>query len=652
MALLRREFLTWLARITAGYLTLGLRPPLEHLRRVNASLFSEAEASRCTVDTSGPCPSADVCGSDSSGRCTKDTCESDKSGDCTGDTCTSDHSGACTHDQCVSDDSLGCTGDRCDSDSTGACRTDVCESDSSGACRGDTCTGDSSGSCMGDTCVSDASGTCSTDGCEADASGACLQRDACISDRSGNCTGDDCVSDKSGSCEKDGCVSDSSYSCAADSCRADSSGACTEDECTSDSSGICENDRCQSDSSGDCTIDVCVVDASGPCGSDLCREDSTDTCAIPSRRFFANRAVRWLYRLGVALLFGPLLPDPSAAATAIDLRSATFQPAPASKAPARVRIAKTAGPFLADFDHDGILEADTDGDGLDADDPEVNDYDCNPATRELPPGTVFEGKLRYTIFYVPQDVTLTTTGPIAISSKTDARIFGVVRLFSTAQISAIGVVDARASAWLSQADPGTQSPIRLFSALRGAKDTGSLDLSGGLVPDIVDSDQDGVPDVVEEEGDGDGDGIPDSLDQDTARIASATGAGALVADVTESLRQLRDLANVAALLDTDPTLDQAGKPAGTFPWGLLSLEVTGLRRGELTPLTITFPGNVPENCQYWQYDGPGWRRVPIGRVKSHDGDTIVRIMLPDGGPWDAKRRPDQKIVHTGGFLAP
>jgi len=176
----------------------------------------------------------------------------------------------------------------------------------------------------------------------------------------------------------------------------------------SDSSGSCLVDKCNTDKSGACTQqDVCVLDESGACDSDLCREDespdctASDTCSKDvamnmgtTRRYFAkagiNSAIKWLYKLSMITLFVGMVYGVSHAETVIDSTNAVFSPSATYNTSQSVSVPDPVGPFLRDCDGDGILEADTNGDGLCVGDPEVKDYNSD-STRELPDGTLFSG---------------------------------------------------------------------------------------------------------------------------------------------------------------------------------------------------------------------------------------------------------------------
>ena len=456
----------------------------------------------CKSDSSGEC-SGDICQTDSSKECQTDFCKSDGSATGNGDDCVSDSSGECTGDWCISDKSGECTTDRCISDSSGACKNDVgpacpeddscpedyvgcrddfggnCGSDSSGACQNDSCKSDSSGECSGDICSSDSSQGCGTDFCIADSSGA-GDGDDCVADSSGECASDYCISDSAGDCGKDSCASDSSGECSADECSSDSSGGCKSDACTSDSSADCttdycssdssqsgNNDSCTADSSGACfTSDVCVRDVSYECTSDLCRDDrsgsgcETDTCGLDlassrktSRREFAktslNQALKMLYKLASVILVLGLLCGGQARAD-INASDAAFSPAADFVTEGTVNVPDPVGPFLRDCDDDGILEADVNGDGLCAGDPELRDYNSD-GNLELPEETEFSGSFEFTCFYIPYNAVIIATGPLTVAASDEFAVFGAVRLPGGGTFSCQADIDLHTSAWLAEA---------------------------------------------------------------------------------------------------------------------------------------------------------------------------------------------------------
>ncbi len=236
--------------------------------------------------------------------------------------------------------------------------------------------------------------------------------------------------------------------------------------------------------------DVCVVDASSTCGNDLCRSDQSltdcatqDTCALDlasnpteTRRQIAratlNRAIRWLYQLACIVL-AVLATDRARAATVVDARALAASPEPVYATSQSVSVPAPVGPFVRNCDADPALEADTNGDGVCAGDPELTDTDGD-GSRNLPPGTPFTGSFQFTCFWVPEDVTITATGPLTIKASKELAVFGALRLPNDASFSTPAKVDVRSSAWLAD-DSGIT--LRFNTALAG-----TVDLSATLPP--------------------------------------------------------------------------------------------------------------------------------------------------------------------------
>jgi hypothetical protein len=448
--MLRREFVRLLAKITGGTMAATLAPPL---LRINTALLSETQAQCVNPMTCGQqdcCTTQDNCGAtDTTGH----TCA-------TKDLCDIDASGNCTNDECQEDRSLACRSDKCVIDKSGTCTSDTCDEDLSGDCVKDSCTTDKSGACISDSCITDKSGSCTNDQCE--------------TDESETCQSDSCIMDKSGSCKNDQCNVDMSGTCTNDQCQEDSSGTCTSDYCVTDKSGSCVKDYCISDFSGDCVKDVCVLDASSSCKNDICREDRTpiicqtdvsctnDICSldlalnpINGRREFAraglNQAIKWLYRLSVILFTFALAQNAVHAATVIDSRNAVLSPTPTYTTGQAVSVPNPVGPFLRDCDGDGILEADTNGDGQCQGDPKIIVMDnTGGVTWGLPAGTAFSGSFEFTCFHIPYRMALVSTGPLTIKASREVAIFGAMRLSGGDTVfSTPASIDLRTSAWLS-----------------------------------------------------------------------------------------------------------------------------------------------------------------------------------------------------------
>jgi hypothetical protein len=474
--IIRREFLGWLCKIGGGCSAVTLGGGVIPLRKINTVFLSEAHAQAvCDVDTcstadaGGECTTRDVCDEDSSLQCTNDECTADSSGACNNDTCESDKSDSskgCTTDNCLADSSGECLGDSCSSDSSGVCEQDVCQSDASGGCKGDNCVSDASGPCVGDQCASDSSGSCVTD--------------SCVSDKSGSCKNDTCASDSSKGNVPDSCVEDLTPGTQVDRCISDSSAACLlSDTCTADASDVCSvSDSCVRDVSGACTSDLCRDDQGGPCTTDTCALDLASNMQT-SRRQFAkagiNQALKMLYKLASVVLFVSLFYGQARAE--INAADAAFSPLPTFVTSGAVSVPNPVGPFLRDCDHDGILEADVNGDGDCTGDPEVRDYNSD-GSRELPLATGFSGTFRFTCFYIPYDVAIIATGPLNVAASQEMAVFGAVRLPAGGSFACVNRIDLRTSGWLAES-----GSITFTTATAGPVITDpSADLSEGVPP--------------------------------------------------------------------------------------------------------------------------------------------------------------------------
>jgi hypothetical protein len=92
-------------------------------------------------------------------------------------------------------------------------------------------------------------------------------------------------------------------------------------------------------------------------------------------------------------------------------------------------------------------------------------------------------------------------------------------------------------------------------------------------------------------------------------------------------------------------------PAGlTFPDGLFSFTISGLRIGQTVTVTITLPSPLPSGSfSYWKFHSGIWQQVPAGQVSLDSTRTIITLTLTDGNsPDDADGSPNGVIVDPGG----
>jgi len=135
--------------------------------------------------------------------------------------------------------------------------------------------------------------------------------------------------------------------------------------------------------------------------------------------------------------------------------------------------------------------------------------------------------------------------------------------------------------------------------------------------------------------DTDGDGVPDNLDafpndDRKATVPNPMGGQGITID-TSSTAGAR-LMGVAAMADTDASLNQTGKPAGfAFGNGVIAFRVAGLAPGGTANVVLTFPESLPANAKIFKIDSGGFHEFP-GAVLN--GNTVT-VTLTDGGAGDA-----------------
>jgi len=100
----------------------------------------------------------------------------------------------------------------------------------------------------------------------------------------------------------------------------------------------------------------------------------------------------------------------------------------------------------------------------------------------------------------------------------------------------------------------------------------------------------------------------------------------------------------------ESTLPPNGKPSINFLNGFFSFTITGVDIGGSAIVTMTFPSNIPTNCQYWKYNN-GWVNV-TSLVGDNDGDNVITLTLTDGGLGDADGIKNGMIVDPGGIGIP
>jgi hypothetical protein len=198
------------------------------------------------------------------------------------------------------------------------------------------------------------------------------------------------------------------------------------------------------------------------------------------------------------------------------------------------------------------------------------------------------------------------------------------------------------------ATPGDGEEVTINPALIVRKGSGG----SGSISQSLDIDLDGAVNSEEQTGDADGDGVTDDRDPDTARVATAYSGMQVTTDLHEGPRavvlpQPPILSNVETLLDSNSSIDQAGKPDKEFIAGLFAGDVRVPRGGTAT-VTLSFPFDVSTDSQYFSV-GDDWQPIPLD---SNDGDRKVAVTLVDGGAGDLDRDANGTIVYRGGLGIP
>jgi hypothetical protein len=150
----------------------------------------------------------------------------------------------------------------------------------------------------------------------------------------------------------------------------------------------------------------------------------------------------------------------------------------------------------------------------------------------------------------------------------------------------------------------------------------------------------------------DGDGIPDNLDafpNDNRKATAPNPMGGQGTTIDASSTAGAHLMGVAAMADTDASLNQTGKPAGfAFGNGVLAFKVAGLAPGGTASVVLTFPASVPANAKVYKIDSGGFHEFPGAAIS---GNTVT-LALTDGGAGDADGIANGVIDDPVGLATP
>jgi hypothetical protein len=152
--------------------------------------------------------------------------------------------------------------------------------------------------------------------------------------------------------------------------------------------------------------------------------------------------------------------------------------------------------------------------------------------------------------------------------------------------------------------------------------------------------------------DRDGDGVPDADDDypDDDRVATVKdnrGRGKTRVDVSENPGA--HLRNAGGKVDSDPAINQTGKPAGyEFRYGLVAYDVVGVPVGSTVRVKLTFPEAIPAGGKVYQVNSGGFSELPGASI---DGKTVT-LTLTDGGIGDRDLTPNGVVSDPVGVAYP
>lgn len=133
----------------------------------------------------------------------------------------------------------------------------------------------------------------------------------------------------------------------------------------------------------------------------------------------------------------------------------------------------------------------------------------------------------------------------------------------------------------------------------------------------------------------------------TASPLTPTGAGKIAIDT--SANPGTSIKNVMAVLDTDPSLNQANKPTGyQFRDGIVSYNIIGVSQGATITVRLTFPSGIPVGSKVYKVNKDGFYEFTGTSIS---GNTVT-LTLTDGGAGDGDEIPDGTICDPIGIAIP
>ncbi len=126
-----------------------------------------------------------------------------------------------------------------------------------------------------------------------------------------------------------------------------------------------------------------------------------------------------------------------------------------------------------------------------------------------------------------------------------------------------------------------------------------------------------------------------------------SGNGEITIDTSQNSQT--QIYNVNILPDSDPSFNQAGKPAGySFPDGIAFHRVSGVTNGATIKLAVTFPSDIPQGSRIYKVGTNGFYEY----TKVSISGKTVTLTLTDGGDGDRDGVADGRISNTVGVAIP